>query len=138
MFCTLVPPHPNAPFPPPPSAYLYLAQLSDDDQHAALSHYQTAIDILQSQLKGKLVPVNTTDKDDGDGDGDEVKSNIIRAYLGMVEIWMDPAHDLWCVSIIVAIQRDLTTWIYTQVSIQVHHPHATHYSLALSKSTPEI
>ncbi|KAL4074886.1 hypothetical protein V8B97DRAFT_1868111 [Scleroderma yunnanense] len=93
MFLTLVPPHPSAPSPPPPSAYLYLAQLSDDDPHAALSHYQTAIDALQSQLKGKLISVgtNTTDRDDDDN---ESKSNIIRAYLGMVEIWMDPAHDL--------------------------------------------
>lgn len=90
MFLSLVPPHPDAPSPPPPSAYLHLAQLSDDDPQAALSYYQTAIDLLHAQLKGKSPIVSTTDDDDDD----EIKSNIVRAYLGMIEIWMDPAHDL--------------------------------------------
>ncbi|KAI6039891.1 hypothetical protein EDC04DRAFT_2567850 [Pisolithus marmoratus] len=90
MFLSLVPPHPDAPSPPPPSAYLHLAQLSDDDPQVALSHYQTAIDLLHAHLKGKSPIVSNTDDDDDN----ETKSNIIRAYLGMVEIWMDPAHDL--------------------------------------------
>ncbi|KAI6122259.1 hypothetical protein EDD16DRAFT_1782702 [Pisolithus croceorrhizus] len=90
MFVSLVPPHPDAPSPPPPSAYLHLAQLSDDDPRAALSHYQTAIDLLHAQLKGKSPVVSNTDDDDAE----ETKSNIVRAYLGMIEIWMDPAHDL--------------------------------------------
>ncbi|KAI6133444.1 hypothetical protein EDD17DRAFT_1690162 [Pisolithus thermaeus] len=90
MFLSLVPPHPDAPSPPPPSAYLHLAQLSDDDPRAALSHYQTAIDLLHAQLKGKSPVVSNTDDDDDE----ETKSNIVRAYLGMIEIWMDPAHDL--------------------------------------------
>ncbi|KAF8840186.1 hypothetical protein BDN67DRAFT_968893 [Paxillus ammoniavirescens] len=90
MFLTLLPPHPNAPSPPPPSAYLYLAQLTDDDPHTAIAHYQAAIDILQMQLKGKSISSGNTE-DDNDS---EIKSNIIRAYLGMVEIWMDPEHDL--------------------------------------------
>lgn len=27
----------------------------------------------------------------------ELKSNIVRALVGQVEIWMDPQHDLWYV-----------------------------------------
>jgi len=91
---TLLPPHPTAPIPPPPSAHLYLAQLSADP-HTALKHYQAAIDILQTQLKGKAPsPIQGGEHDEGE---DEVKSNIVRAYIGMVEVWMDPEHDLWCV-----------------------------------------
>lgn len=90
VFLSLVPPHPDAPSPPPPSAYLHLAQLSDDDPHAGLSHYQTAIDLLHAQLKGKSPVVSNVDDDDDS----ETKSNIVRAYLGMIEIWMDPSHDL--------------------------------------------
>jgi hypothetical protein len=82
-----------APIPPPPSAHLYLAQLSDDP-HTALNHYQAAIDILQTQLKGKAPSPIQGDEHEGE---DEVKSNIVRAYIGMVEIWMDPEYDLWCV-----------------------------------------
>ncbi|KAL4074894.1 hypothetical protein V8B97DRAFT_1646040 [Scleroderma yunnanense] len=48
MFLTLAPQHPSAPSPPPPSAYLDLAQLSDDDLHVAISYYQAAIDALQN------------------------------------------------------------------------------------------
>ncbi|KIJ14465.1 hypothetical protein PAXINDRAFT_12828 [Paxillus involutus ATCC 200175] len=73
------------------TSYLYLAQLTDDDPHTAIAHYQAAIDILQTQLKGKSISSGNTE-DDNDS---EIKSNIIRAYLGMVEIWMDPEHDLW-------------------------------------------
>ncbi|KAG6373495.1 TPR-like protein [Boletus reticuloceps] len=92
IFLTLVPPHPEAPSPPPPSAYLYLAQLTDDDPHAALAHYQSAIDLLQTQLKGKSISTGNTPEDDDDA---EIKGNIVRAYLGMIEIWMDPEYDLW-------------------------------------------
>lgn len=81
-----------APTPSPPSAHLYLAQLSTDP-HTALKHYQAAIDILQTQLKGKAP--SPIQRDEGE---DEVKSNIVRAYIGMVEVWMDPEYDLWCVS----------------------------------------
>ncbi|KAG2122774.1 hypothetical protein DEU56DRAFT_69287 [Suillus clintonianus] len=90
LFLTLLPPHPTAPTPPPPSAHLYLAQLSADP-NTALKHYQAAIDILQTQLKGKASSPIQEDEQDGE---DEVKSNIVRAYLGMVEIWMDPEYDL--------------------------------------------
>lgn len=90
-FRSLVPPSPSAPNTPPPSAYLYLAQLSDDDPHSALAYYQRAIDILNAQLKGKgLVAGGGHSSSDA-----EVKSNIVRALVGMVEIWMDPSYDLW-------------------------------------------
>ncbi|KAH9935263.1 TPR-like protein [Amylocystis lapponica] len=89
-FFSLLPPHPDAPQIPPPSAYLYLAQLSDDDPQAALQHYQSAVDILMGQLKGKERAVDAGDDDDRT----EVKHNIVRALIGMVEIWMDPSYDL--------------------------------------------
>jgi len=90
-FLTLVPPHPDAPSPPPPSAHLYIAQLSDDDPNMALQHYQAAVDVMIGQLKGKeraVHPVNLGD------DEAELKKNIVRALIGMVEIWMDPSYDL--------------------------------------------
>ncbi|KAG1866213.1 hypothetical protein F4604DRAFT_2024862 [Suillus subluteus] len=91
LFLTLLPPHPTAPTPPPPSAHLYLAQLSADP-YTALKHYQAAVDILQTQLKGKAPsPTQGDEQDEGD---DEVRSNIVRAYVGMVEVWMDPEYDL--------------------------------------------
>jgi hypothetical protein len=88
----LLPPHPGAPSPPPPAAHLYLAQLSDDDPRTALKHFAAAVDILTLQLKGKdraasSVPVKT--------DEDETRRTIVRALIGQVEIWMDPAYDLW-------------------------------------------
>ena len=91
---TLVSPHPDAPTPPPPSAHLYLAQLSDEDPQLALQHYQAAVDILLSQLKGKERAANAASSSDDEA---EVKSNVVRALIGMVEIWMDPSYDLWCV-----------------------------------------
>ncbi|KAI0833481.1 hypothetical protein BC628DRAFT_1406501 [Trametes gibbosa] len=90
-FQSLIPPHPSAPVVPPPSAHLYLAQLSDDDPHLALKHYQAAVDILSGQLKGKERAVDSTPTNDDDA---EVKRNIVRALIGMVEIWMDPSYDL--------------------------------------------
>jgi len=88
MFLSLIPPSSLASTPPLPSAYLYLAQLTDDDPNTALSLYQHAIDILSVQLKGK-------ERDsDGARDETELKSNIVHAYVGMVEIWMDPSYDL--------------------------------------------
>ncbi|KAL4248055.1 TPR-like protein [Abortiporus biennis] len=90
-FLTLVPPHPDAPSPPPPSAHLYLAQLSDEDPHLALQHYQAAIDILNGQLKGKERAVDTAGVPEDEA---ELKKSIVRALIGMVEIWMDPSYDL--------------------------------------------
>ncbi|KAI0064767.1 TPR-like protein [Artomyces pyxidatus] len=90
-FLSLLPPSATAPTPPPPAAHLYLAQLSDDDPQAALQHYRAAVDILTAQLKGKVrapVPVPA------DSDEQETKRTIVRALIGQVEIWMDPAYDL--------------------------------------------
>jgi len=86
----LIPPHPDAPATPPPSAHLYLAQLSDDDPRLALEHYQAAVNILLAQLKGK-----DRAGEEGLKDEAELKSNVVRALVGQVEIWMDPQYDLW-------------------------------------------
>ncbi|EDR08558.1 uncharacterized protein LACBIDRAFT_297372 [Laccaria bicolor S238N-H82] len=75
---------------PPPSAHLYLAQLSDDDPRSALQHYGAAVTILMGQLKGKDRALD----DAGRNDEVEIKSNIVRALVGQVEIWMDPSYDL--------------------------------------------
>ncbi|OCH94383.1 TPR-like protein [Obba rivulosa] len=90
-FQSLLPPNTTAPPTPPPSAHLYLAQLSDDDPHIALQHYQAAVDILVAQLKGKdraSDPAALTD------DETEMRRNVVRALIGMVEIWMDPQYEL--------------------------------------------
>ncbi|KAG7089599.1 hypothetical protein E1B28_011266 [Marasmius oreades] len=88
-FMSLLPPSPDAPSPPPASAHLYLAQINSDDPQSALQHYQAAIDIMSSQVKGKERAV-----DDGNDDDLELRTNIVRAFIGQVEIWMDPSHDL--------------------------------------------
>ncbi|EJD51287.1 TPR-like protein [Auricularia subglabra TFB-10046 SS5] len=71
---------PNA----PASAHLYLAQL-EDDPRTALQHYEAAIDVFTTRLKGKDAPP-------ADGrepvSEDELKASIIRALCAMVEIWM--------------------------------------------------
>jgi len=88
----LLPPNPGAPSPPPPAAHLYLAQLSDNDPRMALKHFAAAVDILTLQLKGKdRAAVTTSTKKDED----ETRRTIVRALIGQVEIWMDPAYDLW-------------------------------------------
>ncbi|KAL6307451.1 TPR-like protein [Sparassis latifolia] len=90
-FESLLPPNPGAPSIPPPSAHLYLAQLSEDDPQLALRHYQSAVDILNVQLKGKERAVDLPGPSD---DEVELKQNIVGALIGMVEIWMDPSYDL--------------------------------------------
>ena len=92
-FQSLIPPSPGAPAIPPPSAHLYLAQLSEDDPRGALQHYQSAVNILTAQLKGKDKAMDGSTSDDEL----ELKSNIVRALVGQVEIWMDPQYDLWYV-----------------------------------------
>jgi hypothetical protein len=66
--------------------------LSVDDPWEALRLYQAAIDVLHSQLKGK-------DRAPAGGDGvveeQTTKNSIVRALIGMVEIWMDPSYELW-------------------------------------------
>ena len=92
----MIPPHPDAPNPPPPSAHLYLAQLSDEDPQNALKHYQAAVDIMVGQLKGKERAVDSASASE---DETEQKQNIVRALIAMVEIWMDPSYNLWSVSV---------------------------------------
>ncbi|KAJ3714273.1 hypothetical protein C8R42DRAFT_683598 [Lentinula raphanica] len=89
-FLSLLPPNADAPSSPPPSAHLYLAQISVEDPRLALQHYQAAVELLLAQLKGKE---RTGDQVFND-DEIEVKSNIVRALIGQVEIWMDPSYDL--------------------------------------------
>lgn len=89
-FESLIPPRAGAPNPPPHSAHLYLAQLSDDP-HLALRHYQAAIDLLTAQLKGKERAVDAVSEND---DETELKQTTVRALCAMVEIWMDPSCDL--------------------------------------------
>lgn len=92
IFLALIPPSQSASSPPPPSAYLYLAQLTDDDPKTALSYYQHAVDVLLVQLKGKERAIDAAQTA---SDEAELRGNIVRAYVGMVEIWMDPSYDLW-------------------------------------------
>ncbi|KAG6890120.1 hypothetical protein C0992_003073 [Termitomyces sp. T32_za158] len=89
-FLSLLPPNPDAPSPPPPSAHLYLAQLNDGDPRLALQHFQAAIDILSIQLKGKERASDESSKNDEA----ELRSTIVQAFIGQVEIWMDPSYDL--------------------------------------------
>jgi len=60
----------------------------------ALKHFTAAVDILTLQLKGKdraTVSVSVSAKNDED----EMRRTVVRALIGQVEIWMDPAYDLW-------------------------------------------
>jgi hypothetical protein len=91
-FLSLLPPNPGAPSPPPPAAHLYLAQLSDNDPQMALTHFAAAVDILMLQLKGKERAAESASTKN---DEDETRRTIVRALIGQVEIWMDPAYDLW-------------------------------------------
>lgn len=43
-----------------------------------------------NQLKGKERATDGSKNDEA-----ELKSNIVRAMVGQVEIWMDPSYDLW-------------------------------------------
>ena len=68
-----------------------MAQLSDEDPHLALQHYQSALDILTSQRKGK-----ERAGPDSDSDPDfEIKGTVVKVLISMVEVWMDPSYDLW-------------------------------------------
>ena len=72
--------------------HLYLAQLSDDNPQMGLKHFVAAVDILTLQLKGKDRAADVTSVK---SDEDETRRTIVRALIGQVEIWMDPAYDLW-------------------------------------------
>jgi hypothetical protein len=58
----------------------------------ALKHFAAAVDILSLRLKGKdrAADVNSVKFDE-----DETRRTIVCALIGQVEIWMDPAYDLW-------------------------------------------
>ncbi|KAJ1300064.1 hypothetical protein OPQ81_002546 [Rhizoctonia solani] len=79
IFLTLVPPSPTASNPPPHSAYLYLAQLSDGP-HEALGHYKAAVDLIVSRVN--------TGTDKSDDEKNELKKTAAKALVAMIEIWM--------------------------------------------------
>jgi hypothetical protein len=68
--------------------------LSDDDPQTALKHFAAAVNILTLQLKGKDRAADN-DVTSVKSDEDEARRTIVRALIGQVEIWMDPAYDLW-------------------------------------------
>jgi tetratricopeptide (TPR) repeat protein len=78
-------------------AYQYLAQLSIDDAWQALKLYEASIELLHSQLKGKDRATATQEENGADDEERETRSSIVKALVGMVEIWMDPQHELWLV-----------------------------------------
>ncbi|CAE6491486.1 unnamed protein product [Rhizoctonia solani] len=79
IFLSLVPPSPTAPSPPPHSAYLYLAQLSDGPQEA-LNHYKAAVDLIISKVNAGT----TTNEDEKN----ESRKTAAKALVAMIEIWM--------------------------------------------------
>ncbi|KLO17224.1 hypothetical protein SCHPADRAFT_926015 [Schizopora paradoxa] len=78
----------------PASAHLYLAQLSDEDPNLALKHYEAAVGILHNQLKGKERADAPTDADDSEESEADIRKNIVKVLVAMVEIWMAPTYDL--------------------------------------------
>ncbi|KDQ21420.1 hypothetical protein BOTBODRAFT_168688 [Botryobasidium botryosum FD-172 SS1] len=94
IFTSLVPPSPTALKNPPPAIYLSLAQLTDSDPHSALDFYQTAVDMLSVQLKGKA-RLN----DANDGEEIEARKLVVQALVGMncdnllnLALQMDPQN----------------------------------------------
>jgi hypothetical protein len=69
--------------------------LSDDDPQTALKHFAAAVNILTLQLKGKDRAAGADDVVSVKSDENEARRTIVRALIGQVEIWMDPAYDLW-------------------------------------------
>jgi hypothetical protein len=69
--------------------------LSDDDPQTALKHFAAAVNILTLQLKGKDRAAAADEVTAVKSDEDEARRTIVRALIGQVEIWMDPAYDLW-------------------------------------------
>ncbi|KAG8981723.1 hypothetical protein FRB90_007057 [Tulasnella sp. 427] len=87
VFRTLIPPSSTAPTPPSASAYLYLAQLTDDDPNQALDLYQNALDLMSNQLKGKS-PAPQSLKFSQMEMEDHIREGAVRTIIAMVEIWM--------------------------------------------------
>lgn len=71
---------------------MYLAQLSEEDPNLALTHYQEAVNLLFAQLKGKERAVDDQSPQESEN---EIRKNIVRVLIAMVEIWMAPTYDLW-------------------------------------------
>ena len=88
IFLSLIPPSARAPKTPPPTAYLYLAQLSEDDPAGSLELYKTGLDIVIERLKH-------IESSSNEGTLKlELQKMAIRTIIAMVEIWMS---DLWYV-----------------------------------------
>ncbi|KAG8921592.1 hypothetical protein FRC02_012493 [Tulasnella sp. 418] len=81
IFTSLIPPSKSAPSRPPASAYLYLAQLTEDDPRTALNLYQQAFDLLLALIKERSSV--TTEEQIA-----EYRKMAVRALVSMVEIWM--------------------------------------------------
>jgi hypothetical protein len=79
--------------------------LSEDDPHLALKHYEAAIELLVAQLKGKERAVGSETIGDSEAD---IRRNIVRVLVAMVEIWMSPTYDLWYASYFVIYGRSLS------------------------------
>ncbi|KAG9124646.1 hypothetical protein FRC07_010798 [Ceratobasidium sp. 392] len=77
-FLALVPPSPTAQNPPPHSAYLYLAQLSDSSQEA-LGNYQAGVDLIAARIKSGTLQAE---------DEEDLKKIAAKALVAMIEIWM--------------------------------------------------
>ncbi|KAG8902744.1 hypothetical protein FRB99_004169 [Tulasnella sp. 403] len=86
VFQSLIPPSPSAPPNPPPSAYLYLAQLIDENARSALDLYQKGLDLLISRLKGKA-PVSADTSNPSESEAD-LKRMAVGTIVAMVELWM--------------------------------------------------
>ncbi|KAF8340566.1 TPR-like protein [Cantharellus anzutake] len=109
-FSSLIPPSPTSPSPPPYSAYLYLAQLTDDDPREALAYYQSAVDLLLKETERGNNQPQASEKNE---DVFKLKLTTISALVGMVEIWMssdlcfEPEAEQTCDNLVsLAIQSD--------------------------------
>ncbi|CCO36965.1 UPF0661 TPR repeat-containing protein [Rhizoctonia solani AG-1 IB] len=96
IFLTLVPPSSTAPSPPPHSAYLCLAQLSDGP-HEALGHYKAAVDLIVDRVNSGM----TLSEDEKS----ESRKTAAKASVAMIEIWMsdlcmEPEAESQCDSLI--------------------------------------
>ena len=54
------------------------------------------------QLKGKE---RVVDPSGINTDEAELRRNVVRTLIGMVEIWMDPSYDLWYAMIILDLKH---------------------------------
>ncbi|KAG9076238.1 hypothetical protein FRC06_009624 [Ceratobasidium sp. 370] len=122
-FLALVPPSSTAPNPPPHSAYLYLAQLSDSPREA-LGHYQAAVDLVAGRIKSGTLSAE---------DQNELKRMAAKALVAMIEIWMS---DL-CMEPEAESQCD--TLLALAHSIDPSNPEVlqSEASIRLSQSRPE-